>query len=115
MKNFRPIFAFRSCPEPAVANEGGSVNAGRKLERAPVHSNWVFPLSRRDLEKSLRRDGWTIAPGRGKGSHHRYEKRGVAPVHLPDVKDLSPVVLRNTAHALGLRNVNDLKAWVAAS
>jgi predicted RNA binding protein YcfA (HicA-like mRNA interferase family) len=81
----------------------------------PVNPSWVFPLSRRDLEKSLRGDGWTVAPGRGEGSHHRYEKPGAVPVHLPDVKDLSPVVLRNTAHALGLRNVNDLKAWVSAS
>lgn len=62
----------------------------------------------RSLERFLAAQGYEAAKGRGKGSHRVYEKAGTASIVLPDKKDLSPVVLQNTAHALGLRNAREL-------
>lgn len=46
--------------------------------------------------------------GRGKGSHRVHKKPGTPTIVLSDQKDLSPIVLRNTAHSLGLRNAREL-------
>jgi predicted RNA binding protein YcfA (HicA-like mRNA interferase family) len=74
-----------------------------------VKPGWVTPLSRRSLEKFLRANGYAEQQVRGRGSHRMYVKDGSRPVVLPDSDDLSHVVLRNTAHALGLKNVIDLR------
>jgi predicted RNA binding protein YcfA (HicA-like mRNA interferase family) len=75
----------------------------------PQKPGWIAPLSRVQVEKLLRREGYVEIPGAGKGSHHRYARDGAASVTLPDVKDLSLPVLRNTAHALGLKNIRELE------
>lgn len=80
----------------------------------PVKPGWVTPLSRKALEKYLRANGYLEQKGRGKGSHRVYAKDGSKPVILPDSDDLSHVVLRNTAHTLGLKSVNDLRSSLKA-
>jgi predicted RNA binding protein YcfA (HicA-like mRNA interferase family) len=74
----------------------------------PVKPGWVTPLSRSSLEQFLRANGFEAQKGRGKGSHKLYVKAGAPTVVLPASKDLSHVVLRNTAHALGMRNAREL-------
>ncbi len=74
----------------------------------PAKPTWIAPLSRHAIERFLATEGYEPAKGRGKGSHRVYKKTGTANIVLPDQKDLSPVVLRNTAHALGLRNAREL-------
>src|SRR5262249_7990207 len=74
----------------------------------PVRPTWIAPLSRRAVERLLRRQGFEAKKGRGKGSHHVYAKPEGPTIVLPDVKDLSPIVLRNTATALGLKNAREL-------
>jgi len=80
----------------------------------PVRPGITAPLPRRDLEKYLRSEGYSEQKGRGRGSHRMYAKVGARSVVLPDSKDLSQVVLRNTAHALGLKNVNDLRTQLTS-
>jgi predicted RNA binding protein YcfA (HicA-like mRNA interferase family) len=74
----------------------------------PVRPRWVVPTSRVSLEKILKSMGYRLEPGRGKGSHRYFTRVGSQPIVLPNGKDLSPVVLRNTAHALGLKNAREL-------
>lgn len=67
-------------------------------------------VSTRNVERVLTDRGWVKAKGRGKGSHRVYRDGGARTVVLPDRKDLSPAVLRNTAKALGLKNAAELAA-----
>ena len=58
--------------------------------------------------KALRQLGYDRSAG-GKGSHVKLVADGQPPLILPgDRKDLSPVVLRSIAKALGYRNPSDL-------
>lgn len=65
-------------------------------------------VSTKDLIKALRQLGYDRSTG-GKGSHVKLVADGQPPLILPgDRKDLSPVVLRSIAKALGYRNPSDL-------
>ncbi|KLR59931.1 putative periplasmic or secreted lipoprotein [Actinobacteria bacterium IMCC26207] len=67
-------------------------------------------VSTRTVERLLAEKGWVLVKGRGKGSHRMYRVDGARPIVLPDRKDLSPAVLRNTAKALGMKSASDLVA-----
>lgn len=75
----------------------------------PVRPRWIAPLERRKVEKVLKREGFKLVPGRGKGSHgvYRHEDRGI--VVLPSRKELTPGVAKTTAHTLGLKNAAELE------
>jgi predicted RNA binding protein YcfA (HicA-like mRNA interferase family) len=78
--------------------------AGRILPSAPPYP----AVSTRAMIKGLRELGYEQTVG-GKGSHVKLVAEGHPPLIIPgDRKDLSPVVLRNIAKALGYRNPNDL-------
>jgi predicted RNA binding protein YcfA (HicA-like mRNA interferase family) len=65
-------------------------------------------VSTKAMIKALRQLGYDRAAG-GKGSHVKLVADGQPPLILPgDRKDLSPVVLRNAAKALGYRTPADL-------
>lgn len=74
----------------------------------PIRPGASVPLSRVDLEKALVREGFTYRSDRGKGSHRVYQRDGSPIIVLAHGKELSPVVLRNTAKALGFRNAQEL-------
>lgn len=66
-------------------------------------------LSTRALEQALRAAGYDRAKG-GKGSHIKLSAPGEPTIILPGGrKDLSPVVMRNVARALGYRNAEELR------
>ena len=74
----------------------------------PTRPTWIAPVSRRALERLLVNMGFSEVKKRGKGSHRVYRKDGSGLIVLPDAKDLSPVVLRNTAHTLGMKSASEL-------
>jgi len=74
----------------------------------PVRPGSVAPLSRLQVERFLTAAGYKEDQGRGKGSHKMYRRAGASAIVLPRAKDLSPVVLRNTAKALGLAGAREL-------
>ena len=85
-----------------------SIAAKGAVGLLPARPGWVAPLSRRSLAGFLVARGFQAKKYRGKGSHQVYVKDGSPMIVLPDSKDLSPVVVRNTAHALGFRNAREL-------
>ncbi len=78
--------------------------APRVLPAAPPYP----AVSSKAMIKALRQLGYDRSAG-GKGSHVKLVADGQPPLILPgDRKDLSPVVLRSIAKALGYRNPSDL-------
>jgi predicted RNA binding protein YcfA (HicA-like mRNA interferase family) len=62
----------------------------------------IAPLATSDLERLLRRKGFSEVPGGGKGSHRKFRNQGGQMIILPHAKDVSLPVLRTTAEALGM-------------
>lgn len=76
----------------------------------PTKGPMLPQVSTRNVERLLTAHGFVLAKGRGKGSHRVYRAHGAPTIVLPDRKDLSPAVLRNTAKALGLKSASELAA-----
>lgn len=81
----------------------------------PTKGPMLPQVSTRNVERLLTAHGFVLAKGRGKGSHRVYRAHGAPTIVLPDRKDLSPAVLRNTAKALGLKSASDLAAAAGSS
>ncbi len=68
-------------------------------------------VSSRALEGALTADGYQRVKGGGKGSHVKLSAPGRPVIVLPGGrKDLSPVVVRNVAKALGFSSADELRA-----
>lgn len=73
------------------------------------HAPPLPSISSRQAVRGLEKEGWEIAAGRGKGSHIRLRKQGRKPLTIPANREsLSPGILGQLAHALGVR-VADLR------
>lgn len=80
----------------------------------PWFSESVNPLSisSRDLEKLLKKFGYSETPG-GKGSHRKYVHATLPTIILPNSREsLSPAVLRSVSRTLGIGSIRDLGALV---
>jgi len=64
----------------------------------------VFPmaLELRELRRELERSGFRLVAGAGKGSHIKYRAGDGRMIILPDKREVSRVVAKNTAHTLNL-------------
>lgn len=56
----------------------------------------------REITKRLKREGWTLLPNRGKGSHAYFEKKGFETITLPtSKKEVSIGTYRSIAKKAG--------------
>jgi predicted RNA binding protein YcfA (HicA-like mRNA interferase family) len=63
----------------------------------------ALPLATDKLERFIVKQGWEKVPGGGKGSHAKYRDTSGRMIVLPHSKDVSRIVLSNTAQTLGVR------------
>jgi predicted RNA binding protein YcfA (HicA-like mRNA interferase family) len=68
------------------------------------HAPALPSVSSRKAIRTLEREGWQIAAGRGKGSHIRLRRDGRTPLTIPANREsLSPGIVHQIAHAMGVR------------
>jgi predicted RNA binding protein YcfA (HicA-like mRNA interferase family) len=85
-----------------------------KSSCVPWFSESINPLSisSRDLEKLIRKFGYSETPG-GKGSHRKYVHETLPTIILPNSREsLSPGVLRSVSRTLGVGSIRDLGAMI---
>jgi len=81
---------------------GEVVSQASPLPQTPT-DNWSFApkVKRIDLEREIKKAGWTLKPGSGRGGHDVFVKDNYPDISLPRHREISPGVAGKIRKTLG--------------